>query len=101
MRVKIINRVPLPGEHGNVYTPEKGAVVQVPDPVGKALLRGKDAELVADKPRPRGTKDLGAAPQNKGAGEKAEDAGVLFRGRLDPLADTPTSTPPRSRKKRK
>ena len=94
MKIKAMSKVPVLLDGAVVYT-TPGQVYDVPDDIGEALLRGKDAVKVAEAPsRPepvkqeesdltpkpkkrtrRSKKNLGATPENKDAGPSPEDKG--------------------------
>jgi len=80
MKIKALNKVPVLIE-GEVVNLEPGQQYDVPDDIGEALLRGKDAAPVAETPvkarepepvKPQ-KKNAGKAPANKNAGKAPED----------------------------
>ena len=86
MKVKMINRVPLPVGN-NAYYPQEGDVVDVSDSVGAALLRGNDAVEVGGFHQPKRVEITEADIRLVSAEEEAEVEAALKRKAELPVLD--------------
>jgi hypothetical protein len=80
MKVKMINKVPLPDGQGGAYSPAPGDEVEVTQGVGEALLRGGDAEECKAPAQPVKAQEASAeeasAPGKKKAARKSKNRGA-------------------------